>query len=137
MKKWFFAVTLAVVALLGVFAFGCKKSDASVVGTYYLVTVTADNGTAPKVYSADGTNPSVTKNSFVLNIKDNYKWDMNIMLPGITETEDGKWEDKNGSYNLIEDKDEPVIPLTYNDGILEFTIAENGYILSVKLSKNL
>lgn len=135
MKKYLFIIAaFAVAALCSLFC-GCKKSDAPVVGTYYLVTVTADNGVNRNTYTADGSDSLITGNSFVLEIKDNYRWNMNIVLPGIIEHEDGKWEDKNGVYRLIEDKDEPAIVLSYEDGTLKFTMAEDGYILSVTLAK--
>ena len=137
MKKYILTAAAVIVALLSVFAFGCKKSDAEIVGTYYLITVTADNGIEQKVYNANGTNPVVTKTSFVLEIKSNYRWKMNITLPGITETEDGKWSDRDGVYTLKEDKDDPSIVLNYNDGTVTFYMAEDGYVLAVTLAKNI
>lgn len=135
MKKYFLSFVFAAVTVFCVLACGCAKSDSPMVGKYYLVTVTADNGSGAKTYSADGSNPLVTKNSFTLELKDNYRWDMLIVLPGINEAEDGKWEENNGVCVLKEDKDDPEITLNYNDGTVTFNITEDGYNMVATLSK--
>ena len=115
---------------------GCGRSDSQLVGTYYLVMVTADNGSGEKTYTSDGSNRGVTKKSFILEIKDDYRWDMIISLPNIEETERGRWKEKDGVCYLKEDWDDPEIILNYNNGIVTFDINEDGYALSVMLSKN-
>ena len=136
MKKFIFIVSTVVIVLFSVFAFGCKKSDDQIVGKYYLVSVTANNGTVSKFFAAYDSDPTVTENSFVLEIKDNYKWKMNIMLPGISETEDGKWAIENGRYVLKEDKDDPVITVNFSDNRLTFNMSEDGYVMAVTLIKS-
>ena len=57
------------------------------------------------------------------------------MLPGISDTEDGIWKDDNGSYSLIEDKEDPAIALISDGGTLKFNINEDGYLMAVTLIK--
>ncbi len=134
MKRISITLLSVLAAFTLLFAVACKKSDAPVVGTYKLVSVTMDNGREQKSY--DTTSPVVTINSFILEIKDNYKWNMTITLPGVTETEHGTWKDNNGSYSLHEDKDDPVIYLTYiSSGELTFNMSENGWAMTVTLIK--
>lgn len=114
----------------------CGTSNAPIVGTYKLVSVYMSNGTATNSYVAgDAANPLVTENSFVLKINKNYKWTMNIQLPGVTETEDGKWTDDNGTYTLKDDHDDPEIELTCKDNQVSFTMSEDGYTMNVVLKK--
>ncbi len=134
MKRISITLLSVLAAFTLLFAVACKKSDAPVVGTYKLVRVVMDNGRELKEY--DTSSPVVTMNSFILEIKDNYKWNMTIMLPGINETENGTWKDNNGSYSLHEDKDDPVIYLTYiSSGELTFNMSENGWAMAVTLIK--
>lgn len=134
MKKISALILVATILLVSLSLFACT-SDSPVVGTYKLVTVYLDNGQQQKSYSADETNPAVNANSFTLELKDNYKWTMNIMLPGLSEQEDGKWTKKGNLYTLHEDKDDPVIELTFNGDLVNFIMSENGYVLRVTLIK--
>ena len=61
---------------------------------------------------------------------------MIISLPDIEETEHGRWKEKEGACYLKEDWDDPEIVLRYNNGIVTFEMNENGYAMSVTLSKN-
>lgn len=70
----------------------------------------------------------------MLEVKSDYKWKMKINLPGVDETEDGKWKDNNGSYTLEEDKDE-IIHLTFKDNTLNFQMSEDGWVMNVTLKK--
>ncbi len=88
MKKTVFIVTAAVVALFCVLICGCKQSDSEIVGNYKLYTVSGSNGVKEFTYYSDGRDPLINENSFTLEIKSNYKWKMNIMLPGISDTEE-------------------------------------------------
>ena len=135
MKKTVFIVSAALVALFCALICACKQSDAAIVGNYRLFTVSGDNGVNKFEYYADGRDKLINENSFTLEIKSNYKWKMNIMLPGISETEDGTWKDENGTYSLIEDKDDPEIVLSVNDGTIKFNIVEDGYLMAVTLIK--
>lgn len=135
MKKTVFIVTAAVVVLFCVLICGCKQSDAEIVGNYKLYTVSGSNGVKEFTYYSDGRDPLINENSFTLEIKSNYKWKMNIMLPGISDTEDGIWKDDNGSYSLIEDKEDPAISLILDGGTLKFNINEDGYLMAVTLIK--
>lgn len=132
MKKFATSVLLAAAVLLCVFAAACAKSDAPVVGTYKLVTVTMSNGRDTRVYPQDSE--LVSENSFVLEIRSDYKWKMTVSLPGVNETEDGKWTENNGAYALEEDKDE-VIHLTVNGSELNFQMNEDGWLMNVTLKK--
>lgn len=136
MKRFLITLLTVLTAAMCLFAVACKKSDAPVVGTYKLVRVTMDNGREQREY--DTASPVVTMNSFILELKDNYKWNMTIMLPGINETEKGAWKDDNGNYSLHEDKDDPVIYLTYlrtNPDRLQFNMYEDGWAMAVELVK--
>lgn len=135
MKKAIFSVVAAMAALVLVFVCGCGKSEAPVVGSYKLVSVEGSNGINKFSYKADGSDSLITENSFTLQMKDNYKWDMNIALPGISEHEDGDWKDENEVYSLHEDRDDPVIPLTFDGTLLKFTFNEDGYLMAVVLMK--
>ena len=136
MKRISITLLTVLAAFTLLFAAACKKSDAPVVGTYKLVKVIMDNGRELKEY--DTSSPVVTTDSFILEIKDNYKWKMTVLLPGINETENGTWKDYNGNYSLHEDKDDPVINLTYlrtNPDQLKFNIYEDGWAMAVTLVK--
>lgn len=134
MKKVSALVLVAMILVASLSLCACT-SKSPVVGTYKLVSVYMDNGQQQKSYSADGTNPAVNANSFTLELKNNYRWNMNIMLPGLTEQEDGKWTEKGNVISLQEDKDDPAIELTFNGDIVEFIMSENGYVLNVTLIK--
>lgn len=134
MKKFSILILVVMILVVALSLVACT-SKSPVVGTYKLASVYMDNGTQKVTYSADGTNPAVNSNSFTLELKKNYSWNMNIMLPGLTEHEDGKWTEDNNAYALHEDKDDPVIELTFNGDKVSFTMSENGYILNVTLVK--
>ena len=135
MKKLILTAVM-IASIFFVLICGCGRSDSKLVGTYYLVTVTADDGSGEKIYTSDGSNRGITKKSFILEVKDNYRWDMIISLPDIEETEHGRWKEKEGACYLKEDWDDPEIVLRYNNGIVTFEMNENGYAMSVTLSKN-
>lgn len=134
MKKISIVLLTIMVLTVTLSLFACT-TNSSVVGTYKLVTVYMDNGTNQQTYSADGTNAAVTANSFTLELKNNYKWNMNIMLPGLAEHEDGTWTEDNNVYALHEDRDDPVIELTFNGDMVSFIMSENDYVLNVTLVK--
>ncbi len=134
MKKVSVLILVVMLSVVCLSLIACT-SDSPVVGTYKLVSVYMDNGREQKNFVADGTNPSVTENSFTLVLKKNYRWTMNIMLPGLTEQEDGKWTEDDDAYALIEDRDEPEIALTFNGDIVNFTMSDNGYVMNVTLIK--
>ena len=134
MKKFSIVLLTIMVLTLTLSLFACT-TNSSVVGTYKLVSVYMDNGTTQQSYSADGTNAAVNANSITLELRNNYKWDLNIMLPGIAEHEDGTWTEDNNVYALHEDRDDPVIELTFNGDMVSFMISENGYVLNVTLVK--
>lgn len=134
MKKVSALILVAMILIVSLSLFACT-SNSPVVGTYKLASVYMDNGRQQKSYVVDGTNPAVNANSFTLELKNNYKWTMNIMLPGLSEHEDGKWTEKGNFYFLHEDKDDPVIELTFNGDLVEFVMSEDGYVLNVTLIK--
>ncbi len=134
MKKASLLILAVVISIVSLSLFACT-SDSPVVGTYKLVTVYMDNGLQQKTYSADGTNTSVNGNSFTLELKNNYRWTMNIVLPGLSEHEDGKWTEKDNVCSLHEDRDDPAIELTFNGDLVNFIMSENGYVLNVTLIK--
>ncbi|MCM1195179.1 MAG: hypothetical protein NC099_06090 [Corallococcus sp.] len=134
MKKIALFLTVMVLATSCALFCACT-SDAPIVGTYKLYNVVMTNGTTQNVYLVGGVDSVVTENSFVLTVKNNYKWNMSINLPGVDETEDGRWAEKNGGYVLKEDRDDPDVELTLNNDVLTFSFNEDGWYMLVTLIK--
>ena len=68
MKKLILTAVM-IASIFCVLICGCGRSDSKLVGTYYLVTVTADDGSGEKIYTSDGSNRGITKNLLYSKLK--------------------------------------------------------------------